>query len=237
MIGLSLASFGLCMAAVQGALVGPLIRRFGERRTVLGGFMVETVTYSFLSFNTSGLLALTTTPVSALGGVTGPALQALGSQSTPENQQGEFAGYPDLYQRLGDDHRALGHDLCVWGVYRPRCPGLFPRRAVFDGGGGDGRCRANLCRQPAREFGGLGHPCGQNRGDAMKIKDLEIFVVAPPAPGWGGRYWIFPKITTDNGIVGYGECYASTVGPKAMRAVIEDVFDRHMLGENPETSS
>ena len=68
----------------------------------------------------------------------------------------------------------------------------------------------------------------------MKLKDLEIFVVAPPAPGWGGRYWIFTKLTTDDGIVGYGECYASTVGPKAMRAVIEDVFDRHMLGENPE---
>ena len=68
----------------------------------------------------------------------------------------------------------------------------------------------------------------------MKLRDLEIFVVAPPAPGWGGRYWIFTKVTTDNGIVGYGECYASTVGPKAMRAVIEDVFERHMMGESPE---
>lgn len=68
----------------------------------------------------------------------------------------------------------------------------------------------------------------------MKLKDLEIFVVAPPAPGWGGRYWIFPKVTTDDGIVGYGECYASTVGPKAMIAVIEDVFERHMQGESPE---
>ena len=68
----------------------------------------------------------------------------------------------------------------------------------------------------------------------MKLKDLEIFVVAPPAPGWGGRYWIFPKLTTDTGIVGYGECYASTVGPKAMIAVIEDVFERHMQGSSPE---
>ena len=68
----------------------------------------------------------------------------------------------------------------------------------------------------------------------MKLRDLEIFVVAPPAPGWGGRYWIFTKDTTDNGIVGYGECYASTVGPKAMRAVIEDVFERHMMGTSPE---
>ncbi|GGH58317.1 mandelate racemase/muconate lactonizing enzyme family protein [Frigidibacter albus] len=68
----------------------------------------------------------------------------------------------------------------------------------------------------------------------MKLKDLEIFVVAPPAPGWGGRYWIFPKITTDDGITGYGECYASTVGPRAMVAVIEDVFTRHMQGSSPE---
>ncbi|CUH61746.1 mandelate racemase/muconate lactonizing enzyme family protein [Thalassobacter stenotrophicus] len=68
----------------------------------------------------------------------------------------------------------------------------------------------------------------------MKLADLEIFVVAPPAPGWGGQYWIFPKLTTACGIVGYGECYASTVGPEVMRAVIEDVFARHMQGENPE---
>jgi galactonate dehydratase len=68
----------------------------------------------------------------------------------------------------------------------------------------------------------------------MKLKDLEIFIVAPPAPGWGGRYWIFTKLTTDNGITGYGECYAASVGPKAMRAVIEDVFERHMLGQSPE---
>jgi galactonate dehydratase len=68
----------------------------------------------------------------------------------------------------------------------------------------------------------------------MKLKDLTIFTVAPPAPGWGGRYWTFVKLTTDDGITGYGECYASTVGPKAMNAVIEDVFARHMVGENPE---
>ncbi|OZB18738.1 MAG: isomerase [Rhodobacterales bacterium 34-62-10] len=68
----------------------------------------------------------------------------------------------------------------------------------------------------------------------MKLADLDIIVTAPPAPGWGGRYWIFVKLTTDTGIVGWGECYASTVGPVAMRAVIEDVFARHMQGENPE---
>lgn len=68
----------------------------------------------------------------------------------------------------------------------------------------------------------------------MKLAELEIIVTAPPAPGWGGRYWIFPKITTDTGITGYGECYASSVGPDAMTGVIRDVFERHMAGQNPE---
>jgi L-alanine-DL-glutamate epimerase-like enolase superfamily enzyme len=68
----------------------------------------------------------------------------------------------------------------------------------------------------------------------MKLQDLDIIITAPPAPGWGGRYWILVKLTTDTGIIGWGECYASTVGPKAMTAVIEDAFARHMQGENPE---
>ena len=68
----------------------------------------------------------------------------------------------------------------------------------------------------------------------MKLQDLDIIVTAPPAPGWGGRYWILVKVTTDTGVTGWGECYAASVGPDAMRAVIEDVFARHMQGENPE---
>jgi len=68
----------------------------------------------------------------------------------------------------------------------------------------------------------------------MKLQDLDIIVTSPPAPGWGGRYWILVKLTTDNGITGWGECYAASVGPDAMRAVIEDVFSRHMAGQSPE---
>ena len=68
----------------------------------------------------------------------------------------------------------------------------------------------------------------------MKLRDLEIFTVAPPAPGWGGRYWTFVKLTTDDGITGYGECYVSTVGPQAMDGVIRDVFARHMQGTSAE---
>ena len=68
----------------------------------------------------------------------------------------------------------------------------------------------------------------------MKLQNLDIIVTAPPAPGWGGRYWILVKVTTDTGVTGWGECYAASIGPDAMTHVIRDVFDRHMAGENPE---
>ena len=68
----------------------------------------------------------------------------------------------------------------------------------------------------------------------MKLSDLDVIVTAPPAPGWGGRYWILVKLSSDTGVVGWGEVYAAAVGPDVMAAVIRDVFARHMEGENPE---
>ena len=68
----------------------------------------------------------------------------------------------------------------------------------------------------------------------MKLRDIEVLVVGNPPPGFGGRYFVLVKLTTDDGVVGWGEVYAATVGPEAMRAVIADVFERHMAGESPE---
>ena len=36
----------------------------------------------------------------------------------------------------------------------------------------------------------------------MKITDLKTFVVGNPPPRFGGRYFLFVKLTTDDGIVG-----------------------------------
>ena len=56
----------------------------------------------------------------------------------------------------------------------------------------------------------------------MKVKDLKVFIVGTPPPHFGGAYFIFVKVTTDNGISGYGEVYCDTFGPKALTAMIED---------------
>ena len=67
----------------------------------------------------------------------------------------------------------------------------------------------------------------------MRIASLETFVVGNPPPSFGGRYFIFLKLTTDDGIEGVGEVYGATFGPQTTVSMIEDVFERHVVGEDP----
>ena len=67
----------------------------------------------------------------------------------------------------------------------------------------------------------------------MKITDVTTFVVGTPPPHLGGKYFIFVKLTTDTGIVGYGEVYAATFGPEVIRHMIADVAERHVVDADP----
>lgn len=67
----------------------------------------------------------------------------------------------------------------------------------------------------------------------MKIVDVETFVVANPPPSFGGRYFIFVKLVTDDGIVGYGEAYAGSFHPDVVAAMLADVAERHLVGHDP----
>ena len=67
----------------------------------------------------------------------------------------------------------------------------------------------------------------------MKITGLETFVVGNPPPHFGGRYFIFLKLVTDDGIEGIGEVYAATFGPHVVTRMIEDVCARHVIGADP----
>ena len=67
----------------------------------------------------------------------------------------------------------------------------------------------------------------------MKITGLETFVVANPPPSFGGRYYVFVKLTTDAGISGIGEVYSLPFSPAVVEPMIEDVFQRHLLGADP----
>jgi len=67
----------------------------------------------------------------------------------------------------------------------------------------------------------------------VKIKDLKTFIVGNPSPHFGGRYFIFLKLITDDGIEGVGEVYCATFAPHVIVKMIEDVFDRHVERTDP----
>lgn len=92
MIGVSLASFGVSMAIVQAVLMRPILRLIGERNAVIGGLLLDAVVFAALGFVESGTLALIMIPITALGSVVGPALQAIMSRTARDDQQGELQG-------------------------------------------------------------------------------------------------------------------------------------------------
>lgn len=67
----------------------------------------------------------------------------------------------------------------------------------------------------------------------MKVKDIRTFVVANASIHRGGPYWVFVKVTTDTGVVGYGEVYGVAFHPKALTTMIDDLFERHFVDADP----
>ena len=65
----------------------------------------------------------------------------------------------------------------------------------------------------------------------MKLVDIETFVVGNPPPHYGGRYFVFVKITTDGNVSGIGEAYCVPFEPHLVAKMCEDLFNRYMRGE------
>ncbi|WP_088310751.1 mandelate racemase/muconate lactonizing enzyme family protein [Novosphingobium sp. B 225] len=67
----------------------------------------------------------------------------------------------------------------------------------------------------------------------MKLSDIKTFVVGNPPPHFGGRYFVFVKLTTACGISGVGEAYCVPFEPHLVAKMIEDVFGRYLAGQDP----
>jgi galactonate dehydratase len=67
----------------------------------------------------------------------------------------------------------------------------------------------------------------------VRLTDIETFVVGNPPPHFGGRYFVFVKLTTNDNISGIGEAYCVPFEPHLVAKMIEDVFARYMRGCDP----
>ena len=91
-VGYSLAFVGLMIALVQGVGIRPIINKVGQAKGVYVGLAFNCLGFILIAMSSSGwMLYLVLIPY-AFGGIAGPSLQGLMSNSVPANEQGELQG-------------------------------------------------------------------------------------------------------------------------------------------------
>ncbi|HEX7900768.1 MAG TPA: mandelate racemase/muconate lactonizing enzyme family protein [Planctomycetota bacterium] len=70
---------------------------------------------------------------------------------------------------------------------------------------------------------------------ALKITGVETFAVKNPPPTRGGKTWVFLKLLTDRGPVGYGEVDMQGIpfGARAVETLVKDLVEAAVVGSNP----
>jgi MFS transporter, DHA1 family, tetracycline resistance protein len=91
-IGLSLAAVGVCVSLVSGMLVGPFVKRFGERTGLLSGLGFGFLAFTGFALASRGWMIFAAIPFIALWGIAGPAMQSLMSQRVDPTSQGKLQG-------------------------------------------------------------------------------------------------------------------------------------------------
>jgi DHA1 family tetracycline resistance protein-like MFS transporter len=122
-VGYVFAYVGVLSALLQGGLIGPLSRRFGEERLLLCGLALIGV--GLLAMPTARNLAVLVLAMSALAlgmGLTQPSLNSLISRRAGREEQGEVLG---VSQSVGSLSRVLGPAAAGFFF------GEFGRDAVF----------------------------------------------------------------------------------------------------------
>jgi DHA1 family tetracycline resistance protein-like MFS transporter len=91
-VGLSLTVVGVCAATVSGGLVGPYVKRFGEKFSLLSGLVYGILGFAGFALAWRGSLLLASIPFIALWGVAGPAMQSSMSRRVDPTSQGKLQG-------------------------------------------------------------------------------------------------------------------------------------------------
>jgi MFS transporter, DHA1 family, tetracycline resistance protein len=91
-VGISLAVVGVCAMIVSGGLVGPYVKKFGERRSLVTGLFYGALGFAGFALAWRGWAVLASIPFIALWGVAGPAMQSLMSRRVDASSQGKLQG-------------------------------------------------------------------------------------------------------------------------------------------------
>jgi len=91
-VGLTLAFVGVASVVVQGGLVRPFVKRFGERAGILTGLSFGAIGFAIYGLAPTAHAFWAGIPVFAMMGLFGPSLQGLMTQRVGPSEQGRLQG-------------------------------------------------------------------------------------------------------------------------------------------------
>lgn len=91
-VGLSMMATGISNIIVQAVLIGPVVKKIGERGALLLGLFSGAVGFAIYGLAPTGWLYLVGIPIFALMGFTGPGLQGLMTRRVGPSEQGQLQG-------------------------------------------------------------------------------------------------------------------------------------------------
>ena len=90
--GLSLALVGIVYAIVQGGLTGHIVAKLGERKAIIYGLMIGSMTFLAYGLSTRSWMLYAAIVFGSIGGIAGPAIQSVITKMVPGSEQGAVQG-------------------------------------------------------------------------------------------------------------------------------------------------
>ena len=91
-IGGALALVGISSMVISAAVVGPVVARVGERRTLFAGLLLGALGFAVFGWAKESWLFLVAIPINCLWGLAGPPSQSMMTQRVSPSEQGELQG-------------------------------------------------------------------------------------------------------------------------------------------------
>ncbi len=127
-VGLSLTYVGVMAIVVQGVLVKRIIAWTGERKGLVAGLAISAFAMAGYGTVTMGWMFYILATIGALGGIAGPAAQALLTKHVPPNEQGglqgSLSGLTSLAYVFGPMFAAWSFGQCIADNARWHIPGI-----------------------------------------------------------------------------------------------------------------
>jgi DHA1 family tetracycline resistance protein-like MFS transporter len=91
-VGLTLAGVGVASIVVQGGIIGPAVKTFGERKALIAALAFGVAGFTVFGLAPTGPVFWLGIPLMALWGLANPSAQALMSRRIPAHEQGQLQG-------------------------------------------------------------------------------------------------------------------------------------------------